>query len=61
MLNTCKICGAEYEHPAVECDRAFADAIGGQAGETCDDCTIVIICGTPAEIEALLARHGLQL
>ena len=56
----CSCCGRPFHYPAAlrTADRQFAAAIGGQAGETCDDCTEVIINGGPDELLRLLARKG---
>jgi hypothetical protein len=52
----CPLCGTEYDHPGLALDRAFAESIGAEVGETCDNCSLVLISGSPAEIDALLGR-----
>lgn len=56
MQNTCSLCGKPYDHPALQFERAFAESIGAETGETCDDCTKVLLSGSPEEIDDLLGR-----
>ena len=56
LMAHCPLCGAEYDHPGLQLDQDFAESIGAEVGETCDNCSLVLISGSPAEIDALLGR-----
>jgi hypothetical protein len=58
--DVCPICGVQFAVTAAEAaiDRAIADLVGGRLGETCDDCSEVIVNGSPDDIDELMRRNG---
>lgn len=54
---TCSICNKPFAYPKAlrEVDRGFARALGGQNGEACDECSEIIIAGSPEQLDQLVA------
>jgi hypothetical protein len=47
----CPICGQSFTYPELAADRALGDL-----GATCDDCSAIILSGSPEELDALLSH-----
>lgn len=56
---SCPICGTEYEvMAACEGWQDFLKVIGAQEGNSCAECSKVIIDGTPEQLRRFLLKHG---
>ncbi|MDW9481277.1 hypothetical protein GOB57_21770 [Sinorhizobium meliloti] len=55
----CSICNKPFHYPKSlrEADRGFAKAIDGQTGETCEECSEIIVGGSPEQLDGLVASR----
>lgn len=55
-MQECEICGKEFDYPEYEADKAFGKLFGGDAGCTCDECSEIIVNGSPDDLDRLLEK-----